>query len=113
VDLTLDGDVEPPAPVKVGLYRITQEALNNIVKHARATQVAIALHGNQDQIRLTIKDNGRGFDPASVPQDCLGLSIMQERAQEIDARLDISSTPGHSTRVMVAWPGEGEGVSDV
>lgn len=104
VDLALGEHAEPPTRVKVGLYRITQEAFNNIVKHARATQVAVTLHGSQDRIRLAIEDNGRGFDAASVSADRLGLRIMQERAWGIGAGLAVSSAPGQGTRVTVAWP---------
>ena len=90
----------PPLPpdVHIALYRITQEALNNVVKHARAHQVTVRLYyacqaedeakAEARQVLLSISDDGRGFDPAQVPHDRLGLGNMQERAQAIGATAD-------------------------
>jgi signal transduction histidine kinase/ligand-binding sensor domain-containing protein len=100
-----------PGDVHVALYRIAQEALNNVVKHARAGQVTVSLRclDNDDadsdpiRIELAIVDNGRGFDPARVPAERLGLGIIRERAQAIDADLEIESGPGQGTRITVVW----------
>jgi signal transduction histidine kinase len=54
-------------------------------------------------VELQISDDGRGFDPQSVPSDCLGLGIMRERAAAIGARLSIESQPGHGTQIFVVW----------
>lgn len=92
-----------PPEVKVALYRITQEALNNIAKHARASQVEIRLSLLGDGVELTIRDDGRGFDLGSSPSDHLGLSIMQERAASIAAAIQIDSAPGKGTRITTQW----------
>lgn len=91
-----------------------QEALNNVVKHAQASRVEVRLrcldgdHPDLDltRIELRIADDGRGFDPADVPPDRLGLGIIRERAQAIDASLEIESRPGRGTRITVVWKEE-------
>jgi GAF domain-containing protein/ligand-binding sensor domain-containing protein len=117
VTVTVD-DLSPlPEEVHVALYRIAQEALNNVIKHAQASQVTVWLHCLEDsqhgqdqdlvldrlQIEMAIDDDGRGFDPAEVPPECLGLGIIRERAQAIGARLEIDSRPGQGTRIRVVW----------
>ena len=95
-----------PPEARLGLYRIAQEALNNVVKHARAERVEITLipvaeaHG----VQLRIRDDGRGFDKASVPPGHLGLGIMRERADAIGASIAFQSQPGAGTEVVVTWP---------
>jgi len=98
-----EGEIELPPEAKVALYRITQEAFNNIAKHARATRAGVTLHRGPDQVILTIRDNGRGFDPDSVPAARLGLNIMRERAEGVGAALTIDSEPGKGTRLAVSW----------
>ncbi|MBK8025482.1 MAG: sensor histidine kinase [Chloroflexi bacterium] len=102
IDLQIDEAVSPPFDVKECLYRIAQETLNNIVKHADATHVGLTLRQQQDQIELIITDNGRGFDPAAAGSG-LGLKIMGERAMAIGAQLTISSNQGKGTRVWAMW----------
>jgi signal transduction histidine kinase len=63
----------------------------------------LQLQSQPDKITLSIRDNGRGFDPDAVTDDKLGLGIMHERADEIGARLDVSSAPGKGTRIAVNW----------
>ncbi len=92
-----------PPDAKIALYRIAQEALNNVAKHAKATQVEVRLHCESGQVRLTVRDNGRGFDPSRVPSECLGLGIMYERAATVGAHLTIDSHIGQGTQVRVAW----------
>jgi signal transduction histidine kinase len=77
--------------------------LNNIANHARASQVEIILNDQPDRIKLQIKDNGRGFDLEQSPSGRLGLNIMQERAKDIEAELDITSIPGKGTIIEVNW----------
>jgi len=96
-----------PADVQVGLYRIAQEALNNVVKHARASEAAITLRTG-DVVRLTVADNGKGFDPAQVTADHLGLKIMRERAETIGAKISIYSEPGEGTQITIIWQGKEE-----
>lgn len=97
---------EPPVRVKRALYRIAQEALNNVVKYAEATEATVALRGDPGGLTLTIRDNGIGFDVEQVSSGHLGLRIMRERAEEIGARLEIRSEYQHGTEVMVTWPAE-------
>ena len=89
--------------VKVALYRITQEALNNVVKHAEASRVTVGLRSRDGDIELCIRDNGRGFGPEDVPPGHLGLRSIRERAESIGAKLDLNSRPGEGTVVIVLW----------
>jgi len=118
VTVTVEGRVDLPADVHVALYRIAQEALNNVVKHARASQVTVSLRcyppfppdiGWEQRggaVELLIRDDGRGFDVDDVEPGELGLGIMRERAQAIGASLNIESQPGHGTQVAVVWEGK-------
>ncbi len=106
-ELELDEVPPLPADVQVGIYRIAQEAINNIVKHARATQVKIAVEVRGDQLILSIEDDGVGFDPHAASATSLGLDIMEERAKDIGAELRIISMAGRGTRVRVLWRGIG------
>ncbi|PWH13902.1 MAG: hypothetical protein DDG60_09330 [Anaerolineae bacterium] len=101
---TLEGEQKSlPDNVKIALYRIAQEALNNVIKHARATQINLALQMDEDGTKLEIRDNGCGFNPQMTVGDHLGLSIMRERAEEIGATLNIHSTPGRGTCITCVW----------
>jgi signal transduction histidine kinase len=93
-----------PPRVKVALYRIAQEALNNIAKHAVAGQATIGLSCTDDEVILSIRDNGRGFDPNDTSPENLGLGIMYERAAAIGTTLKIESEPGKGTQLTVIWP---------
>jgi signal transduction histidine kinase/ligand-binding sensor domain-containing protein len=118
VTVTVDEACTLPADVQIALYRIAQEALNNVVKHARASRVEVSLHcapptpdlspsqaeGSTEGVRLRIRDDGSGFDPGGVSHERLGLGIMHERAASIGARIEIESEPGQGTLVEVVWP---------
>jgi PAS domain S-box-containing protein len=104
VEVTVEGEVEVPAQVKTALYRIAQEAFNNIVKYAHATQAAATLRNLPTQVMLTIEDNGRGFDPDTIPPERMGLRIMRERAEQVGATLGVVSHLGQGTRIVVSWP---------
>jgi len=106
IQLNVEGNRRLSPDVQISLYRITQEALNNVVKHAKATQAMITLRLNGD-VRLSVADNGCGFDPAMVPPDHLGLKIMRERADVIGANLSIYSEPGEGTQISVIWKEKG------
>jgi GAF domain-containing protein/two-component sensor histidine kinase/HAMP domain-containing protein len=113
VNVQVVGDPELPADVHVALYRIAQEALNNVVKHSHASEVSVVLQcgpppgdgeaGYSQTARLDVKDNGCGFDLDSVPADRLGLGIIRERAESIGATLKIKTKPGSGTTVQVVW----------
>lgn len=102
IQLISSGERKLPADVQVSLYRIAQEALNNVVKHATATQAIINLN-LEDTVRMTIVDNGIGFDTSTVTADHLGLKIMCERAEAIGAKFQIQSSPGKGTQINVVW----------
>ena len=95
----------PPA-IEVNLYRVTQEALHNVVKHAHATRVSVELRVGDDHTMLVIKDNGLGFDPvrARADNDGFGLIGIRERAELIGGQLEIKSTPQAGTSIVVRIP---------
>lgn len=105
IQFTAEGQAKIPPDVKIALYRITQEALNNIVKHAKATRVIVSLQMGES-VRLMISDDGSGFDLGTISADHLGLKIMCERAESIGARCTIHSQPGEGTQISVSWQGE-------
>jgi signal transduction histidine kinase len=106
--VSVGGRVELPVDVKIGLYRIAQEAVSNVVKHACATRVTIALETQGDAVRMRIEDDGctqtaaPDPDPGSTPG--LGMDIMRERADSIGARMQVERTEEGGTRVHVTWP---------
>jgi signal transduction histidine kinase len=103
VDLAIHGDCELTHDVKIVFYRIAQEALNNIAKHSGARQVEVHLKCQPGQMNLLIKDDGLGFDLASITPDHLGIAIMRERANSIGADLKIESQVGQGTNVELTW----------
>jgi nitrate/nitrite-specific signal transduction histidine kinase len=103
IQLEIDGGIQIPPDVKVGLYRIAQEALNNIFKHASASKVILSLRSQPDGPELSIEDDGRGFDMSVVSSDHLGLKIMNERSKEIGVELTVDSQPGAGTKVIVLF----------
>ena len=103
IELTVDGSFVLPPDVQITLYRIVQESLNNIAKHARASQVAVDLRCQPAWAVLGICDDGDGFDPADVLPDRFGLGIMRERAEGIGAILEVESQPGQGTSISVNW----------
>jgi signal transduction histidine kinase len=92
-----------PLPVKEAAYRIAQESLHNIVKHAHATQVTVTLNTTTGGLRLEVADNGTGFDPAADYPGHLGLRSMAERAEKAGGRLEITSEAGAGTRVTATF----------
>lgn len=98
----ITADVELPVTIKLALYRITQESLNNAAKHAHASHVHVSLMDEGQQIRLIVRDDGCGFDPSAV--DCgMGLHTMRERAEQQNIRLNISSAPGKGAQIEAVW----------
>jgi PAS domain S-box-containing protein len=109
VNLTCEGPCNVPPDAQIALYRVAQEALNNVVKHSGATEASVRLHCQADLTELTISDNGSGFDVDAVSAKHLGLRIMRERAEAAGADLEIKSTAGHGTKIVINWPGHGKG----
>ena len=101
VELHLDKDKHIPTLYNEAFYRIAQEAFTNIIKHAHATEVSLTFSAHDHQFMLSIQDNGRGFDSATIPSERLGQKIMQERAADIGATIDIYSNLGKGTCVTV------------
>ncbi len=97
------GEGRLPSEVETTLYRIVQEALTNIVKHAEATRVSILLMRRDGAATAVIEDDGRGFDLAAAGET-FGLEGMRERAELHDGRLTIESTPGSGTTLVVVVP---------
>ena len=103
VSVTVAGEGKLPADVQVALYRLCQEGLNNIAKHAGASRVDIQLKHEKGAVELCIRDDGRGFDPEQTPPGHYGLSIMRERAAAVGATLSITSQPGHGAEIVIRW----------
>jgi signal transduction histidine kinase len=89
--------------VALCLYRVTQEGLHNLAKHARATAAQVCLVGEPSGVRLTIRDNGIGFDPTQA-KGGLGLASMRERVRLINGRVAIMTHPGCGTVIEVWAP---------
>jgi signal transduction histidine kinase len=98
------GDERLPPEVETTLYRIVQEALTNIVKHAEATNVSILLLRRQAMATVVIEDDGKGFDPGNVQEEAVGLLGMQERVELHDGRLTVESVPGSGTTLVAEVP---------
>ncbi len=103
LDVSFPADCELPAEVKIAFYRIAQEGLNNIFKHAEAEKVWLHFTCGKEAVTLTISDNGRGFKPANAPAGRLGLNIMAERAETIGAEFTLVSQPGGGTTLRLVW----------
>jgi PAS domain S-box-containing protein len=98
-----------PESLKILIFRILQEALNNVAKHSRADTVHLSLKKNNRKIVLTIEDNGTGFDLSEVPpanshERGLGLQSMRERTELFGGSLDIRSQRGKGTSICADWP---------
>ncbi|HEY2543329.1 MAG TPA: GAF domain-containing protein [Gaiellaceae bacterium] len=93
-----------PAEVETALYRIVQESLTNIVKHARASSVSIVLGRKRDSVTVVVEDDGVGFDPARTNDAGLGLIGMRERVALVGGKLTIESRPGAGTTFVAEVP---------
>jgi nitrate/nitrite-specific signal transduction histidine kinase len=96
-----------PAHIGIQIIRIAKEALTNVRKHAGANRAWVRFEGDGDWTRITVEDDGRGFDPAQVAgegRQYFGLQIMRERAESVGGSLELDSRPGHGTRVVIRVP---------
>jgi signal transduction histidine kinase len=96
-------------PVETALYRIVQEALTNVARHAHAGRASVILERVNGIVRAIVEDNGRGFDVQEVMHSpeagrCLGLLGMNERLVELGGTLEIESSPGHGTTLFASVP---------
>ena len=103
----MEGGCKLEPEVKVALYRIAQEALNNVAKHAGASEATVQLVCQPGEVDLSIRDDGLGFEPQQIGMNSLGLGIMRERAEAIGAQLAVQSEAGEGTRVSVVWREDG------
>jgi two-component system nitrate/nitrite sensor histidine kinase NarX len=104
VAITVVEELTLPAEAQIAFYRMCQEALNNVAKHAKASQVEINLKQEETLIELCIRDNGLGFNPEStVTGGHYGLTMMRERAESAGAVLTVTSQPGHGTELTLRW----------
>lgn len=98
-----DMNGELPPDVHLVMYRIAQEALNNVAKHANASSLTVELTGTDSRVELSVVDDGYGFARADIPTQGMGLDIMEERAEEIGAELSVSSIRDVGTTIAVTW----------
>jgi len=104
-NLSIAGQISLPSHVEESLYRITQEALNNVLKHANARTVRVKLTQDEQLVCLEVADDGEGFDVQQACEaGCMGLRGMKERAEEMNAEFEILSRVGHGTRIIVRRP---------
>jgi signal transduction histidine kinase len=105
--IQVDGPDErlPLGPeVEEQLYRLGQEALANVVKHARASRAAVCIAAKDDTVSIEVSDDGRGFDPATVGSDHFGLRSIRGRVVDLGGRFEVTSTPGRGTVLRVEVP---------
>jgi signal transduction histidine kinase len=103
IKLTVADPRPLPADVTIALYHIAQEAMNNVVRHSHARRAWATLASSDEAVELVVGDDGRGFDPATVGPEQLGLRIMRERAEAVGASLGIASEIQHGTVVTATW----------
>jgi signal transduction histidine kinase len=113
VELVIRGKEDDiPEGLKIVIFRISQEALNNVAKHSKAEWVDVILRKKKDRICLTISDNGMGFNPDSILSNpygrCLGLRGMRERSESMAGTFAIESHPGEGTKIDTSWPAKGQ-----
>lgn len=105
INFTATGGSRPlPVRLEVGLYRIVQEALANIARHAQARHVELGLSVTPEQIELLIEDDGQGFDPAQIPPGRFGLIGLNERVKLLGGALRLESSPGEGARIEIEIP---------
>ena len=113
VKIEIDNSIRPGGLVEECLFRVAQEALNNISKHAAAKKVGVVMVLEDKNIKLSINDDGTGFDPGSTHRPtAVGLAGIRERITAVNGRVDIKSAPGQGTELTVLVPIEKEGMED-
>ena len=108
IELTTSGYCTQPLQTEEEIFRIVQEALNNVIKHARAQRVVVQIACETGRLRVRVRDDGNGFDArapiGATPSGGLGLSMMCERALRLGGVLEVQSTPGNGTLVEAHIP---------
>jgi signal transduction histidine kinase len=103
------GSVRLRERVELELYRVVQEALSNVRRHAHASEAEIELRADRGVIRLSVEDNGQGFDPRRLPDGHHGIVGIKERVHLLGGRVRIASHPGGPTTIRVAVPVPSDG----
>ena len=115
VTLEVEGDAVLPEAVQLAFYRIAQESLVNVAKHAEAGQINVFFDGMRHQAMLSVRDDGKGFDTQTLKLGHLGLQIMKERIAEVGGSLEVDSEPEGGCQVTAIWfageDGEGDNAS--
>ena len=108
VESNFDDDTRLPRKLETACFRISQEALTNVARHAEASQVRISLERTAHEFRLSIYDDGKGFDAAAVlasaSAESFGLHGIEERASGVGGSIEIQSRPGHGTQLIAHFP---------
>ncbi|HNT24517.1 MAG TPA: histidine kinase [Anaerolineales bacterium] len=104
VEFHVQGERSLALSIEQPLYRIAQEALSNVARHSSASAVTVNLAYDAKQVRLSIHDNGRGFDPAAINGQNFGLQSMQQRTDALDGQFEVSSGNEHGTTLTVVIP---------
>jgi len=102
-------EVEADSMIQLTLYQIAKEALSNALQHSGASNIWVELAGDEDLLRLIVKDDGKGFDPYVQKVDHYGLHVMRERAQSVAGSLYVDSAPRSGCSVTVLIPRSDEG----
>ena len=95
-----------PPRVEIAAFRIVQESLNNVARHASVDQATVRLRAHQHVLRVEVQDQGRGFDPGTQLKWNIGIGIagMRERARSLKGQFQVESTPGSGTRLTAELP---------
>jgi two-component system NarL family sensor kinase len=102
---TITGADQPlPVRAEAALLRVAQEAITNVVRHAQARMLTITFAATAQDVRLTIEDDGRGFEPTHLPADRYGLRGMHERVKLLGGKLNIRSSPDAGTHITIIVP---------
>ena len=104
------GDLDLPDPGATAVFRVLQESLTNIAKHAEATQVEVSLERGADSVVLTVRDNGKGFESAAPRKPgSYGLLGLKERAYLLGGKVRVETAPGQGTYIEMSLPREALG----
>jgi len=100
---------DQPPPLMLDLleaqvFRIVQESLNNVIRHSKATEATVWLHGQEDKLHVEITDNGTGFDPQAVPSGRYGIEGISRRASVFGGKCELDSEAGLGTRIRISFP---------
>jgi len=99
------GDLSLPLTHEQALFRVVQEALTNVARHAQAARVTVELHATPETVTLRVADDGRGFDPAAIQTgSTMGLRGMRERLARLGGTLTVDAVPGAGTRLVACLP---------